>query len=159
MTLKQRVESELAKTTLDPTGAAILNVDHDGQRFACELVAIEPLALSFASFTLSTDSLAGATPEMLHAISERLAARLTYLLEPISPIEIDAEQSVVQMRSMPPQRDEHRTCYYELIVRRGGELSLCRYEAATGQERTAVPAHVTREVLLRLVDDFSQAAA
>jgi hypothetical protein len=102
--------------------------------------------------------LASAGIERLRAVSQDLSQRLTYLLEPIAPIEVDAEQCVVQLRSNPPQRDEQRTSYYELLVRRGGELSLCRWTKAAGDVRQPLAAHVTREVFLRLVGDFSAAA-
>jgi hypothetical protein len=62
------------------------------------------------------------------------------------------------MRSKPPQAGEAST-YYELLVRRGGEFSLCRYEKHPGDVRKTIPAHVTREVLLRLIDDFAAVAA
>jgi hypothetical protein len=61
------------------------------------------------------------------------------------------------MRSNPPQKDEHQTSYYELVVRRGGEIALCRYVKEPGEARRTVPACVTREVLLRLIGDFELA--
>jgi hypothetical protein len=61
---------------------------------------------------------------------------------------------VAQLRSSPPQRDDDGRSYYELTVRRGGEISLCRYRKEPGAARVQIPATVTREVLLRLVDDF-----
>jgi hypothetical protein len=88
-----------------------------------------------------------------------LASKLTYLLEPISPIETDAHGCVVQLRSNPPQKEDDRTSYYELLVSRSGELSLSRYSRAVGQKRDVVPAHVTREVLVRMAADFAGAAA
>jgi hypothetical protein len=108
---------------------------------------------------LHSDALSEATIEQIRNISDKLSARLNYLLEPITAVEADAEQCVVQMRSNPPQREEQRTSYYELLVRRGGELSLCRWTKDPGDSRQPLPAHVTREVFLRLVGDFSAAAA
>lgn len=98
------------------------------------------------------------TTDELKQTAERLSARLTYLLEPISPIEVDAHGCVVQMRSNPPHKDADRTTYYELLVSRAGELSLARYARASGQSREVIPAHVTREVLARLVSDFCAVA-
>ena len=82
--------------------------------------------------------------------------QLSYLLESISPIEVDDEACIVQMRSSPPQKDDDGTRYYELVVARG-ELSLCRYSRAPGQSPSVVEAHVTREVFERLVEDFAAA--
>jgi hypothetical protein len=58
------------------------------------------------------------------------------------------------MRSNPPQRDEDGRSYYELLVRRGGEIALARYRKENGAARRPVAAHLTREVLLRLAADF-----
>jgi hypothetical protein len=87
-------------------------------------------------------------------MAKDLSARLTYLMEPIRPIEIDADACVAQLRSSPPQRDDDGRSYYELTVRRGGEIALVRYRKEPGAVRQQIPANVTREVLLRLVDDF-----
>jgi hypothetical protein len=78
-------------------------------------------------------------------------------MEPISPIEIDAQACVVQMRSNPPQRDDDGRTYFELLVRRGGEISLCRFRKENGAGRKPITATVTREVLVRLVGDFCAA--
>jgi hypothetical protein len=45
------------------------------------------------------------------------------------------------------------------MVRRGGDITLSRYNKKSGQLRQIVPAHVTREVLGRLADDFVAAAS
>ncbi|HEX3726104.1 MAG TPA: hypothetical protein VHV08_07665, partial [Pirellulales bacterium] len=104
-------------------------------------------------------TLAGRSMDAVRNTAEQLAARLTYLLEPISPVEIDDQRCIVQMRSSPPQREPDRTTYYELLVDRGGRISLSRYARPRGQTRELIPAQVTREVLLRLASDFSAAAA
>jgi hypothetical protein len=90
----------------------------------------------------------------LERIGKSLSDRLTYLMEPIAPIEIDAQACVVQLRSNPPQRDDDGRSYYELTVRRGGQIALVRFRKDTGATRQQIPATVTREVLLRLVGDF-----
>ncbi len=88
-------------------------------------------------------------------MAENLSQRLTYLLEPVSPIETDAEGCTVQLRSNPPQKEADRTSYYELLVSRAGEMSLCRWTRAAKSTRDLVPAQITREVLLRLASDFA----
>jgi hypothetical protein len=76
-------------------------------------------------------------------------------MEPIAPIEIDEAACVMQLRSNPPQRDDDGRSYYELLVRRGGEITLARYRKENGAGgRRQIAANVTREVLLRLVGDF-----
>jgi len=129
-----------------------------GQRLHAELTAHDSLALAFQRFELESAALAAASIDRLKAVAENLSRRLTYLLEPISPVEIDEGKCVVQLRSNPPQRDENGASYYELLVQRGGRLSLCRWSKESGAARREIPAQVTREVFLRLVADFSSAS-
>jgi hypothetical protein len=75
-------------------------------------------------------------------------------MEPISAVELDADSCTVQCRSNPPQQGEDGRSYYELLVRKGGDIILCRYLKQPGQPRHTIPAHVTREVLARLGEDF-----
>jgi hypothetical protein len=125
----------------------------------CDLVALDTLACAFNRLVLRCDAVAAMSTDALKKCAADLSARLTYLLEPISPIETDAHGCVVQLRSNPPQKEDDRTSYYELLVSRSGELSLARYSRAAGQSRRIIPTHVTREVLLRLVGDFASVAS
>jgi hypothetical protein len=102
--------------------------------------------------------LAGASLDELKATADHLARKLTYLLEPISPIEIDVDRCIVQMRSNPPQKDAAGASYYELLLDRTGRVSLRRYGKAPGAERRPMAAHVTREVLIRLAGDLASVA-
>lgn len=135
-----------------------LAANDGGERLKCELLTLDRVGCEFTRFAVWADTLATATMDQLKRVSEALATRLTYLLEPIKPIEQDADQCVIQMRSVPPQREADVTSYYEVLVRRGGELSLCRWQKAPGDVRQPLPAQVTREVFLRLVGDFAAAA-
>ena len=121
----------------------------------CAVVQGDALAATIDELVLETSELAGATIAELETASKALAARVNYLLEPIAPIEIDADGCTVQMRSNPPQKDDNGWRYYELLLRRGGAVTLCRYEKPPGQARVRVPAALTHEVLGRLVEDFS----
>lgn len=156
MTIQAKFTSALAG--LSGCSGGTVAVDEGGKRLVCHLMNVNPLACEFEQLSLSTTALAQATMDELKQISDDLAARVTYLLEPIGPVEQDQSQCIVQMRSKPPQKGDDGTCYYELLVRRGGELSLCRYKKEPGDVRKVIPAIVTQEVLLRLVDDFATVA-
>jgi hypothetical protein len=158
MSLRQQATRELDAWGTFHGPPRTLDIAGPGQRVQCEVTALDMLGCAFQWLTLESTRLAAASIDDLKTISGQLASRLTYLLEPISPIEIDADRCVVQMRSNPPQKDEEKTSYYELVVRRGGEIALCRYTKQPGDARRTIPACVTREVLLRLIDDFVQAA-
>lgn len=152
MTLQSTLTQEL--TNLGTGAATSLVVEELPRKLSCDITERNSLAISFHEVRLSTPELAAATPEELSRIGKTLSERLTYLMEPISPIELDAEACVVQLRSNPPQRDDDGRSYYELLVARGGHIALKRYRKDNGNARQPIPATVTREVLLRLVGDF-----
>jgi hypothetical protein len=133
-------------------------VASDGPRTVkCRVEKCDALSAAVTDFTLETGELANAEIAKLQAASQALCQRVTYLLEPVSPIEIDSTGCVVQMRSNPPHKDDNGLRYYELTLRRGGCVSLCRYEKQAGNARAVVPATLTHEVLARLVEDFNSA--
>ncbi len=153
MTLRLQFEHEL--TQLGSGGAATLETSSGNRRLTCDLVERNSLAVAMQSLRVATSELATASSDKLERMSKQLSSRLTYLMEPIRPIEIDADACVAQLRSSPPQRDDDDgRSYYELTVRRGGEIGLVRFRKESGTPREQIAAHVTREVLLRLADDF-----
>lgn len=155
MNLKTHLQQALAAMSYFSTGQETITVSDGPRHLQTELTALDTLACSFTRLSLRADSLQNRGASDLKRIAEELSSKLTYLLEPISPIETDAEGCVVQMRSNPPQKEANCTSYYELLVARSGELSLSRYSRSVGQAREVVPAHVTREVLCRLAGDLA----
>jgi len=121
----------------------------------CEVDQCDPMAAAMYKFVLESNELANADVAVLQQASQSLCERVNYLLEPISPIETDAESCLVQMRSSPPLKNDSGHCYYELLLRRGGSIALSRYEKQPGEIRTKVPVTLTHEVLARLSEDFS----
>ncbi len=154
MTLVAQARSALQGAS----GPFHLGLTEGMQRLDCDFAALDTLACSLTRFQLATDALRTKSPEQLKRLGEDLSRRLTYLLEPISPIEFDREQCVVQLRSNPPERDEGRTSYYELVAQRSGTVSLHRYAKTPGEVREPIPMNFTREVFFRLVSDFSAVA-
>lgn len=128
----------------------------DGPRtLRCEVDQCDPLAVAVYELMLETSELANVEVAKLQSASQSLCNRVNYLLEPISPVETDADGCIVQMRSNPPQKDESGRFYYELFLRRGGSIALYRYEKQPGAVRTRVAATLTHEVLGRLAEDFN----
>ena len=157
-TLKTETQTALEQLPLDQAYPHRLQCEAAGQRLQAEIVALDTLACGFNYLGVELDSLAAAPVEALKQVADRLSHRLTYLLEPITAVEVDADQCAVQLRSNPPQKDDSGASYYELLVKKGGLISLSRFKKEPREVRRLVPAHVTREVFLRLVDDFSKAA-
>ena len=153
MSIRLEIEREL-KRIQAVTGRGLLQVQTVEGRVEADLVAVDAIGCSFQTLAYSTDKLAGATLDQLRTISQLLTEKLTYLLEPIGVVEADSDRCSVQLRSNPPQKNDDGTTYYELMVRKGGDITLSRYSKKPGQLRQIVPAQVTREVLGRLADDF-----
>lgn len=139
-------------------GATTIAVDTGHGRLDCELIEGDSIACRLDHLRLETSLLAGADMARLEKISHDLADRITYLLEAVGPIELDETSATVQMRSIPPHKEEAEIEYYELLVRSGGALLLRRYRqpAAAGQRRP-IPATLTKEVVARLAADFLRA--
>jgi hypothetical protein len=152
MTLQNQFERELSN--LGSGSTSTISVDAAPRHLTCDVVERNSLAVSFNHVRLRTKELAGADAGRLERLGKQLSERLTYLMEPISPIEIDQAACVVQLRSNPPQRDDDGRSYYELVVRSGGEIALVRYRKENGDARRQIPATLTREALSRLVGDF-----
>ena len=130
-----------------------ITLAHQPDQFDAELIALDSMSCRVTSVRLVTSRWEQSPISELRQIAQRLASRLIYLLEPISPIEIDEDQVVVQLRSSPPHHDDDSTHYYELLVSHSG-LRLCRYRQAAGIGRQVIPTELTREILGRLADDF-----
>ena len=92
----------------------------------------------------------------LKAWGDRLALKLTYLMEPLIVLEVDAEGGQAELRSEAPTQREGRRTYYELRLNRSAALKLGRicYDEST-RKRENIPCQLTREALERLADDLA----
>jgi hypothetical protein len=153
MTLTQQFEGALRAAR----GPQTVTASEGPRRICCTLSEVTTLAMNIDLLILETAELAAATLGQLEALSQDLSGSINYLLEPIGPIEVDADTCTVQMRSTPPQKDDDGRNYYELLVKRGGAISLMRFRKEPQQPRVPIPATLTREVLVRLVNDFCSA--
>ncbi len=158
MSLKKAADVALSALAQGSTSPQSIDVREGNLHLTCELVSVDAVGCAFEQLAVTSQALNGASPDRLKQIGQELSARLTYLLEPISPIEIDAEGCHLQLRSQPPSRDDDGTKYYELLVSHDGTIRLSRYAKTSAAQRQIIPAQVTREVWLRLVDDFAAVA-
>jgi hypothetical protein len=156
MNVKTTLTSELTKLAAGgfPSGPYTLCLDTPAGRLTAELLTVDRLACTLQSLSLDSSKLAGASLEALKQLSGTLSKQLCYLLEPISLVECDADSATVQLRSSPPAKDDDQTSYYEVVAKRGGSITLCRYLKLPGDVRQITPATLTHEVLARLGEDF-----
>lgn len=91
----------------------------------------------------------------LRAWGARLAARLTYLMEPLVVLEVDADAGAAELRSRAPTVRADVRSHYEVRLGRDRSLRLGRVsvDAAT-RRRSPAPCRLTGEALERLADDL-----
>ena len=154
-TIRQRLNQELDQLSSGHAGATLGDVRVDLLEETCvvALVAVDSIGCAFEQLSVETPRLNQASADQLRALTDALAQRLTYLLEPVRIMEVDTQLPAVQMRSDPPEVEDHERRYYELTAHRSG-IQVRRYRKTSGEPRQVIPAQVTREVLARLISDM-----
>jgi hypothetical protein len=95
----------------------------------------------------------------LRAWAERVASRVTGLLEILEVIEVDAPRQVAMLRSKEPARRDNELHYYEVLLKSAGEASVRRYRASrqADSRREQEAFALTHEALAKLALDLSGA--
>lgn len=124
-----------------------------------DLETASPVGVSCRSVTFRVDRDQPLSLDALRAWGDRIAARITYLMEPLVPIEADAIAAEVLLRSKKPGQRPQRRVYYEARLQAAGTLTLGRveFDEAT-RTRQPLPCQLTTETLERLADDLVDTA-
>jgi hypothetical protein len=137
-----------------------LTVEVAPNRFTLHLTALDSVGVAFDQLDFVTTDRQDWSSEALNAWGERLAARVTYLLEPLKVLEIDAGGGEVQIRSKSPSARADLRGFYEVRLYKQGMLRMERYVVDdVTRQRRRTPCEFTREVLERLADDISASAS
>lgn len=136
-----------------------LDVSDGDLHFAAAVVEADRLACSLLDAAWSLDGAAPADAQALRDLGDATARRLCYLLEPLAPVELDADRCVLQMRSTQPAATQQGKEYYELVIAGDRGATLHRYVVASGQGRQPAPMAFTRDVAARLVGDVAELLA
>jgi hypothetical protein len=92
----------------------------------------------------------------LTAWAQRVAGRVTGLLEPLKVVEIDVQKNQALLRSQDPSRRGERLCYYEVLLTGTQTATLSRYQAVPGNgKREQVAFALTNEAVAKLVADIT----
>lgn len=134
-------------------GGRVVGVTQGGDSIELGVDQDDRLAVSFWKFELLSDRLSSADADRVLRVAEAITGRVTYLLEPLTPCELDSLSCVVQLRSTQPERDADSRTYYEVLVTTGGAVSLSRYRKSAGALRERVPSTLTKQVLVRFAGD------
>ena len=155
MTLSRKIAD--AVDSLPPGGPLPCPVEAEAgpSRLALNLTARGPVGIAFDGLDYASTDRLDLSSDALRSWGERLAARLTYLMEPLVVLEVDAQAGEVELRSQAPTPRGDRRSFYEVRLRREGSLRLQRisFDEAT-RRRQVVPCQMTVEVLERLADDL-----
>lgn len=131
--------------------------DASGVTLQIELTLVDSLSCSFSELVLYVPNLKNAPFPMLQQWASELSRQVTYLLEPIGPLEFDPTNGQILVRSIPAAPHPQGSQYYEILLTTSGNgtFTLRRYRSIAGQSgRVPAEIQVTNEVLFRLVDDL-----
>jgi hypothetical protein len=142
---------------LEGRGGGEVALEAEGFRVQFRVEAADRVGCAVAGLRLEDLRASARDADALKAWADRLTGRVTYLMEKIAVIEVDATGGSALLRSAPPGLREEARFYYEAVLRRPGTLTLTRYRYHQGDRaRTEVPCNLTREVFERLVDDLAE---
>jgi hypothetical protein len=159
MTLSQKIAAALDAQPEHGALPTVLSVEDGAHRLTVHLTAAGPVGLAFSALEFQTNARPAWSLEDLKAWGDRIAARVTYLMEPLIVLEQDPVGGEVEMRSQSPTQRADQRAFYEVRLNRQGSLNLARmvYDETTRRRRPA-DCQLTREVLERLTDDFVASA-
>ena len=102
MSLSRKIAAALDENTRAYNLPCAVTVEDPPNRFTLNLTALDSVGVAFDNLEFVTTDRQDWSSEALNAWGERLAARVTYLLEPLRVLEIDAGGGEVQIRSQSP---------------------------------------------------------
>jgi hypothetical protein len=144
----------IAAALESPAGPGPVVVQEGPHRLELQVQEGSPVGVAFTDLVFSS-GLPDRSSEQLKAWGDRLAARVTYLMEPLVVIEVDSVGGEVELRSQAPTVRHGRRTFFEVRLRRDGSLHLARvaFDEETRRCRPAL-CQMTLEVLERLADDL-----
>jgi hypothetical protein len=156
MSLSQKIAAALDENTRAYVLPCSITVEEVPSRLTLDLTALDSVGLACNALEFATTSRPDWSSDALKAWGERIASRVTYLMEPLKVLEADAAEGAVQIRSQSPTPRAQERSYYEIRLYRQGNLKLKRYAFDdSSRQRREIPCQLTREVLERLADDIA----
>lgn len=155
MTLSRKIAGAVDALPLSGPLPCSIEVEAGPSRLSLNLTAHGPVGLAFDGLDYASTDRRDLSTDALRSWGDRLVARLTYLMEPLVVLEVDAQAGEAELRSQTPTPRGERRSFYEVRLRREGSLHLQRvaFDEAT-RRRQVVPCQMTLEVLERMADDL-----
>ncbi len=157
MTLSQKIAVALHDRSSEST---VVEAAEDACKVVLRLREASGVGVALEALEFSTTRRDAWSPDALRAWGDRIASRLTYLMEPLVVLELDPIGGEAEIRSQTPTRRGEQYSYYQIRLHKDGGLRLVR-TLFNAEERTKTPGlcRFTNEVLERLVDDLEGSVA
>ncbi len=160
MSLSQKIAAEVANALGAADQDITLHAEQGAHILDVPLILATPMGIECRALQFFIANHPMMDLNDLKAWGDRIAAKVTYLMEPLSFIEADAQQGQVLLRSGKPTPKNNRRTYYEVRLYKAGSLNLVRVAFDdTTKTRQDIPCQFTMEVLERLTDDLVTTAA
>jgi hypothetical protein len=136
-----------------PPGRQDLSVADPASGWAVTLTADQRDVLGCLVWELTVRRTTSATEGSLQAWADRVAARTTGLVEPLTVVEVDTLRDEALLRSNEPSQRGQGLYYYEILLKGTREALVRRYQAShqAGDRREQIAFALTYEVLANLV--------
>jgi len=159
MSLSQKIAAALDENTRAYNLPCAVTVEDGPNRLTLNLTALDSVGVAFDSLEFAATDRTEWSSKSLNTWGEKLAARVTYLLEPLKVLEIDAGGGEVQIRSQSPTARADQRGFYEVRLFRSGTLRMERFAFSdSSRQRQRTTCQFTREVVERLADDIAASA-
>jgi hypothetical protein len=159
MSLSRKIAAALDENTRAYVLPCAVAVEDGANRLTINMTALDTVGVAFDCLEFDATDRHDWSSDALNGWGQRLAARVTYLLEPLKVLEIDAGGGEVQIRSQNPSTRADQRGFYEVRLYKHGILRFERFvfdDATRQRKRTAC--QFTKEVLERLADDIAASA-
>jgi hypothetical protein len=138
-------------------GRQTLNLPDQGSGWAVAVTADRHDELGSLVWEVTLQRAApAAAAATLSGWAQRVADRVTGLLEPLKVVEIDAQRGEALLRSDEPAQRADRLLYYEALLQNTTRATVRRYQGShqAGGRREQVPFALTNEALAKLIADL-----
>lgn len=163
MSVRTLLAAELARlrgySSASPVSVSV--TDPSGISIDIEFTQVDSLACAIRQITVHVPSMSQVAFAQLQKWAEALSQRITYLLEQLTPLELDPQAGQILIRSTRPDQLPDGTQYYEIVVSNtgAGSFTLQRFQSVKGTPgRTPIDLQVTHELLYKLCDDLIDTA-
>jgi hypothetical protein len=152
-TLDETLQQKLAEWR-PHSSRQVLEVDHPASGWKAAVSAEHADLVGVRLWELRLNRTGPPPGDTLRQRAERIAGRVTGLLEPLRLVEVDLDRSVAQLRSTAPSARGAERSYYEVLLQGDGTTTVRRFRSASAA-REQIAFSLTHEAIAKLVADLT----